>query len=476
MGEQVDFDQTTFPQEALKRSVMKFPSPQEQVVDSRIIFDLFSVASRIEPWGTGYQFRERQLRDFWPTEPFLAGAIYSTSIRNANYEWEITGPDDRVVQSLTDMFNGAITGTNFGWLEFIKAITQDELTQDNGFFIEIIRDETLSPNFKKWQAPVVGVAHLDASRCIRTGNPEWPVLYIDRDEKRHRMHASKIIALSQFPSPIQRMNGIGFCAVSRILKFAEIISSIEIYTDEKVSGRHFKQLHLVSGVSRKDLEDIKRVDQENADNAGLMRYIEPMIYASLDPEKPVTTATIDLASIPDNFDFDTLMRWYIANIALNIGGDYQDFAPLPSGNIGSSSQSEILARKSHGKGPANSMETIENMWRDYGVVPAPYKFKFKVKDLAEEADRAAMLQKISEFLVILRRGDVINGKTARAAMKHFDILPDDILAMTPEEFGNESTLAKTENLVGQVGDSTIGEDARRVQKNVFQRIRDALSE
>lgn len=477
MAEQADFKTTNFPKDALRRTKIEFPPAEEQALHGSFIMDLLSISQRIQPWGSGYQIRDRQLRDFWPTEPFLSGAIYSTAIRNANYEWAIEGPDDGVIAVLTDMLNGAITGAEFGWLPFVKAITQESNTQDNGYFIEIIRDPGMdaASRFKDWAAPVIGIAHLDSGRCIRTGNPDWPVIYIDRNEKRHIMKPWQIISQAQFPSPIQRMNGVGFSAVSRILRFAEIISSIEIYTDEKVSGRHFKQINFVSGVSKMEIEDIKRRDEEQADNQGLMRYIQPMIYASLDPEKPITTATIDLASIPDNFNFEELMRWYIANIALNTGGDYQDFAPLPSGNIGSSSQSEILARKSQGKGPADFMETVQNIFRDYGVIPRPYEFKFKVKDLAEEADRAMMMKGISEFLAILRRADGINGESLRAALRYFDILPDDIIGLTPDDFGNESVLNKTENLLGQVGDSTIGEDAARTEKNLIRRVLKALN-
>lgn len=457
---------TNFPQDALQRTVIDFPKPADSGMVESYTWYLYSVGQRITNWGTAYKTRDKQLRDFWPTEPFLAGAVYGASVRNANYEWEIEGENDKLVQYYTDMLNGSISNTNFGWLEFIKTLTQEWLTQDNGMFIEIIRDpvKDVGSKFRGWGAPVIGLAHLDSGRCTRTGNPETPVIYEDRKGKKHAMKDYNIIPLAEFQSPIQEMNGVGFSAISRILKFAEIINSIQIYTDEKVSGRHVKQIHFVGGVSKMEIEDIRKRDEEHADNQGLVRYMEPMIYASLDPEKPVTTASIDLASIPDNFDFDTLMRWYIANIALNMGSDYQDLAPLPSGNIGSSSQSEILHRKSRGKGPANFMETFQNLMIDYGIMPRDYIFRFKVKDLSEEAEQAQLRKDIVEMLSILRRADGIDGTTLRKALDHYNILPEDILSMTPDDFGNEPTLSRTENLLGQVGDSTIGEDAKRTEK------------
>jgi len=471
MAENVDYGETNFPKDVLKRTAVAFPKSLDSQMDGSLILNLFSAAHRVPQWGSAYRTRDRFLREFWPLEPFLSGAIFSTSIRNANYEWEITGPDDAVIARLTDMLNGSITNTNFGWLEFIKAITQDLLTQDNGMFFEIVRDPTLdvASRFKGAAAPVIGMVHLESNRCIRTGKFETPVVYIDRDEKRHAMQWYEIVGLSQFPSTIQSMNGVGFSAVSRILKFAQIIEAIQNYLDEKISGRHIKQVHFVGGVSRMEIDDIQKKHEEEADNMGLRNYIQPLIYASLDPEKPVTTASIDLASIPDNFDFEELMRWYVANIALNLGGDYQDFAPLPSGNIGSANQSEILARKSQGKGPANWMETVENLFRDYAIIPRPYKFKFEVKDLAAEAEKADMTKTLVEAVSILRRADVINGKSVREWLRMLDIIPEEVISLTPDDFGNEETLGNTENLLGQVGDSTIGEDSART-KNFVQKL------
>ena len=465
---------TTFPVDALEETKIKFPPSSDTTMDLTYSWFLYSVGQRIQPWGTGTAMRDAQLRDFWPTEPFLAGAFYSAAIRDANYEWEIEGPNEHTVNALTDMIHGAIAGQTYGWMPFVTLWTQDWRTQDNGAFIELIRDPAIdvTSRFKDEVAPVIGLAHLDAGKCVRTGNPMKPVIYEDRDGKYHPLKWFQVVALSEFPSPVQKMNGVGYSAVSRILKFAEIIQSIEIYTDEKVSGRHIKEIHFVGGVSKMEIEDIRKRHEEEADNKGLSRFIQPLIYASLDPEKPVTTASIDLASLPDNFDFDTLMRWYIANVALNTGGDYQDLAPLPSGNIGSSAQSEILHRKSRGKGPANFMETIQNITKNYGIIPPPYRFKFNVKDTAEDMELAEMKTKMAEFLAIIRRADIVNGETVRAVLRRMDIIEEDDLALTPDDFGNEPTLAKTDNLVGQVGDSTIGEDAQRVkkEKNVLQRM------
>ena len=76
--------------------------------------------------------------------------------------------------------------------------------------------------------------------------------------------------------------------------------------------------------------------------------------------------------------------WYITTMALAFGRDYQDFAPLPGGNLGTSNQSEILHEKSKGKGPSLFMEILTYAMNYRGIVPFPVaKFLFKELDLAD---------------------------------------------------------------------------------------------
>ncbi len=459
-------NETTFPQDALKLSKTKFPPPQEGLGNLSILTHMFAqVGDRITPWGQAYQSRDKQLREFWPTESFLAGAMYAVSIANASFEWEIEGPD-RLVHALTDMLNGSIAGQDFGWIPFINLISQDIYGQDNGMMIEMIRDPGIdaASKFKNEKAPVIGLAHLDSAQCVRTGNPKTPIIYTDRDSNRHKMKWFQVIARAEYPSAIERMNGVGYSAVTRVLRLSQIMQSIITYKDERVGGRQFQSMHFVSGPMKSEVDDALKKDEEKADNEGLTRFMGPSVIVSLDPEKPVSTATLDFASLPDNFNFDEEMKWYISGLALAYGRDYQDLAPLPSGNIGSAEQSEMLHRKSIGKGKANFMENFQNWLRDYGIIPAPAVFKFKVKDLAEDMEQAAMNKEMLESIAIARRADVIDGDTARLIAANRKIFTQEEMDNVPAGFGNEEALGRSNQLLGTAGGSTTGEDAKRVPK------------
>lgn len=452
-----------FPQIALQESVQVQPDPLTTPGNMIFTWQIASVADAITPWGRSVYLRDRQLRDFWPTEPYMAGSVVNVSFRNAAYDWEIRGPSDAVEQSVTDMLKSAIAGEEFGWTQFVKRLSQDLYTQDNGAFIELIRDPGMDANsaFKNERAPVVGIAHLDSNQCMRTGHTEYPVIYTDRLGKLHRMAWYNVIPFSDFPSAIQSMNGVGYCAVTRALRLGQIMRSIFLFKDEKVSGRHFKQMHIVSGVSRVDIDDAKKRGQADADNRGNIRWIEPVILASLDPEKPVSLATIDLANLPDGFDFDQEMKWYISGLALDFGVDYQEFAPLPGSGIGSANQSSILHRKSSGKGPAMFMKIAEAM-RNYGVFPRGYEMIFEDRDEEKELEKQNLRKGFMEEMALAIRNGVVSPPAARKIGIMRGLYTERDFRDMPEDYGMDAILPGKGN-VGQIGGNTMAEDAGRTE-------------
>jgi len=393
-----------FPLDAIAESIQKQPPVNVSPFQGGILtFQMASAADQIVAWGKNTNKRDQQLREFWPTESFLAGAVVTVSFRNAGVDWEIRGASERVNHAVTDMLKSAIAGDKVGWTEFAKKFSQDLYTCDNGAFIELIRDPGMDANsrFKGELAPVLGIAHLDSGACTRTGNIETPVLYEDRDGQFHKMQWFEVISFSEFPSAIERMNGVGYCAVTRALRLAQIMRSISLFKDEEVSGRNVKKINIVGGVGRTQIEDAIKVTTEKANNQGNARFIEHSILASLDPEKPVSLVTVDLASLPEGFNYDQEMQWYVAGLALDFGVDYQEFAPLPGGAIGSSSQSTVLDRKSSGKGPRNWMDSISESFKNYGVLPRNCDMIFNDKNEMEEMERQAVRTKASEEAAII---------------------------------------------------------------------------
>ena len=435
----------------LDRTVQKIPDQQTIPGSDVFVINVSSFADDLPAWGRNVRLRDRKLRGFWPTEPIIASAIQTIVAARANMSWSLDGPP-RTVGILQRMLQSSNLGK--GWLDLRIKVLTDQLTQDNGAFVEVIRQED-APN-----SPVLNLAHLDAGRCVRTGIPETPVIYWDRDGIEHKLAWYQVLTFEDMPSPIEEMNSLQVCFLSRVLRAAQIIKDFGIYKREKIAGRNPGEIHFVSGVQTKLINDKLADDQMSADNQGYSRFMLPTIIGSLDPNSTVSTASIDLRSVPDGFDEDTTLRWYIAQIAMAAGADYQDFAPLSSGSLGSGQQSDVLDRKSRGKGRETDVKLWEHKLNFNGIMPQSVTFAFDEKDIESDIQAAELEDKQAKtFSTYYDKGQgilslpVIHQMMAdqgilkpeyMALLNTTDVTPD-IVATDDEQAATESELNEANN-------------------------------
>jgi len=422
------------PLSSLRRhSVQEFPS-LDGAAPGYFLISVASFADTILPWGQSPRQRDIQLREFSITEPWLASTISSLSARNAAFSYSLKG-GERTIREVYRMLNQADFGK--GWEHFIAKISIDLYSQDNGAFIEIIRDGD-SPS-----APVLGIAHLDAARCTRTGIPAYPVIYTDRQGDRHKLSWYQVVDITDNPSPVETMNGMQVCAVSRVLRYAQTMRDIAVMEHEKVSGRFTGALHLVSGVSTNMIQDALKVADEEADNRGRSRYQLPVIMGTLDPTAEVKVATLPLKALPENWSSEVDKRYYIAALALAFDCEYQDLAPLPGGNLGTAQQSQVLHLKASGKGPKLFMKILEHVL-NWHVLPRNTTFQFTDADLQIDAAHAEVRKRNAETLQIYASTGALTPEVLRQMMVDEGILPREYLRMmqaqdvTPETGGEES--------------------------------------
>ena len=372
-----------------------------------LVIELATVADSFTPWGRNPVRRDQELRSFWPTEPILASALYSIVIRNAAFSWTLEGPPSTVA-AVQRLLHTADLGR--GWQSFIVKIATDLFSQDNGAFMEIIRQEDSEGS------PVLGLGHLDAGKCRRTGDPEFPLNYWDRNGVIHKMAWYQVILLAEFPSPIETMNGMQLCAVSRILRAAQYLRDVSVYQNEKISGNNPNALYLVSGVTSSSITDAMNAHKLQQAQKGMTRFIVPAVIASLDPTATVTVASIDLKSLGDGFDIEVAMKWYINQLALGFGADYQDFAPLPGGNLGTSGQSQTLHQKSRGRGPAFFMNMIQYAFNFQGIMPSNVVFNYDEQDIQGEVEEAELAAVRGETLDEHVTSGILTTEAARQMM------------------------------------------------------------
>lgn len=453
--------------ESYVQSVVQQPPDQ---LGGSFVISFANAYDQFPIWGTATFARDRQLRQFWITEPMLCSAVFSTVSKYTAFGWNVQGPK-RQATAIRTMLHNSEHGK--GWNALNMKVLIDLFTQDNGAFIEMIRREDSETS------PVVALNHLDSARCFRTGRWDYPVVYRDIYGFLHKMAWYQVIPLEEFPSPIEEKFNVQYCTVTRLLAAAKILRNIQIYKDEKVSGRYTRALHLVSGVNTQQVRDAIETQQLSANT---VQYLQPVIIGSINPTANVSATTIDMASLPDGFDEETTMRWYINQLALAFGADYQDFAPLPGGNLGSAHQAQVLHLKSRGKGPALYMSLLEHIFNFHGVMPRTVNFAFGEQDVALDTELENLRQTRATTLSTLVAGGIYTVGVAQQILLDAGDLDEKYLSMlgatnaTPEVIVSSSQKEIMYDENGKVGAVKEGNLVKTVVRDERGRIAKVIEE
>lgn len=420
---------------SIQGSIVKTP-PAEQRLGPRapLVFQIAHKADEITPWGKGVRSRDAELRSFWPTEPILASAVFSMVSKLSVLNWEIVGSDPTKPKPRNTAMQAERLLQSAGGIGFQKTLIKlltDVYTQDNGGFLEIIREKP-TPD-----SAVIGIQHLDAARCWRTGDPEYPVYYQDMNGRYHKLAWYQVITFEDMPSPVEQMYGVQYCALTRILRYAQLLRDISIYKREKISGRNPGVIHFMSGITQNEIDDARAWAEENQLNQQLFRYAAPYIIGTINPNAKLDHKEIRMASLPDSYNENDTYKWYITIIALGFGTDYQEFAPLASANLGSSSQSEILHMKSRGKGPASIVKMVEDAFNFHGILPSTVHFRFKLQDTRNDKETSEAKFTRAKTISLYMDAGVLSPKQALELMKEDGDIPEYLLIQRLEELENQ---------------------------------------
>lgn len=407
---------------AESRSVIDVPGPPQgnsvptAARNDAILWAIGSVADEFIPWGSNVKGRDRQLRAFLATEPMFASSLGIIASRNAAFSWTMEGPE-RSVRKYHRILEEADWGR--GWQSLVKKISMDFYGQDNGAFIEVVRVADSE------RAEIIGINHLDSARCYHTGSPEAPVVYLDRKGIYHIMKWYQVIPLSDMPTAVEGLYGLQYSALTRLLRWAQIIKNISTYDYERTGGRHARAIVLLKGITAQAVTDALNTQSAVLNARGQTRFSLPLMVSSVSPEADVGHDLIELASLPDNFNREEAYKWYVALIAMAFEEDYQTFAPLPGGGLGTSAQSQILHAKSRGKGPALFQDAIMHAF-NFFVLPDNIELKFDEQDLDEEAEQALVRKTRAEERQIRILSTEITPEAARNLALDDGDLPQEI--------------------------------------------------
>ena len=364
-----------------------------------------SVNDSMPAWNTDWRLRDKLLRMFWPTQTTLASTLFGTAIRYSGFGWQLKGPP-KLVTRYTDMLNNVEAGQ--GWEVLWTKVLVDVFSQDNGGFIEIVRVDNSSPT-----SEVVTLNHLDANRCARTGDPLYPVVYENHNNKLFRLAWWQVMDVTDCPSPVLEARGRQYCAVTRVLLQARMRKDIDTYLHERVAGRFSRGIHIVSGITRRQVDDLFRSQNVEADQAGLTRFMRAGIINTVDPNAVPHVEELKLATLPEGYDAQQDFERYITELALAFGIDAQDIAPFASKGLTSGASSDVLHLKSRGKGPRYFQTTITKLMNFRGLFPQSIEFIFGEQDVLESIDLVRVSKIRAETREIQLRSGEIDRATAR---------------------------------------------------------------
>lgn len=364
------------------------------------------------PWGTDVQSRDEQLRGFIPSEPTFQSALAIVTARNSAFSWKLEGPKAKVAN-----YQGILQGANYGrgWQHLMAQTCMDLYTQDKGAFIEVIRAEN------RPDSDLVALTHLDAARCFHTGLDETPVMYQDRVGRYHLLNWWQVISLAEMPAAIETLPGVQYCALTRVLRAARFMRDVAVYMSEKVGGRNVRAVTVIKGVTPKQIEDAWGAAQLKMDAVGFMRFSQPVMIGSVNPNADIGFETLEIAKLPDGFDLDLSQKQYILQLAMAFLTDYQEFAPLPGGGLGTSAQSQVLHQKSRGKGPGVWQKLIATAL-NFSVLPADLEFAWDEQDIeAEQAEGQARLTRAQARTSRITSGEITPKVAQMIAMDEGDL-------------------------------------------------------
>ncbi len=379
---------------------------------------LNSVGNIVSPWWS--KARDADLRRFWKLNDHLASAIFTFSSKMEAIPFHVESRDMsirsyvREADQFTDMLlYGSQLGS--GWLSLYDPFLQDLLCQDNGGFIEVLGEgEPDGPIV----GPSLGLIHRDSYNCQRTGNPIFPVVYTDKLGKRYKLHFTRVIFVSQMPSPDVYMNQVGFCACSRAINTAQHLIDLATYEQEKLGSRPHRQLLIGQHIDATALKNAFVMAEQEMSNQGLSRFAKTVAIGS--KTQAIDVKQIDLASVPDGFSKSEEITLGMFAIALALGTDAREL--WPGSQPGATrADAMVQAMKARGKGSGWILSTMTSQINSK-VLPPYLKITFELQDDDEDAAQADIRIKRSETRNTDVLAGVINVRVAREqALRDGDI-------------------------------------------------------
>ncbi|HUD74983.1 MAG TPA: hypothetical protein VMQ76_07910, partial [Terracidiphilus sp.] len=317
-----------------------------------------------------------------------------------------------------------------GWVSGLERHLQSYLLTGNGGHIEIVRATGAAGS------RILGLVPLDPLRCLRTGDPDVPLLYRDRMGNLHELKDYQTFHVTDMPDPQELWFGCGHCAAERAYFKIITMQGLENYLEEKITGRRPTSLYIINGLSTPQIETAMRTAQEDAQSKGMVNYMGAAVAAVIDPTAPPGMIEIPFTKVPDGFNPVEERREAKLLYADALGIDPQELDPALTarGAMGTGAQSVVLAEKEKGKG----MWAWDKKWSycvNYHTLDDRTTFYFEENDLRDQAQKADIFLKHATGENLLVTNGTMTGQQGMNWFVDQDEMPKEFAPtdMTPDE-------------------------------------------
>lgn len=314
----------------------------------------------------------------------------------------------------------------------LRKLLRDYWTTNNGYMLEVIRASSARGS------RVLAIDHLDSNHCVRTGDPERPIVYQDRGGRPRVLRAHQVVFGSHMERSERDANGLGECAADGAYRFILELAAINAFVFERVAGRKPLVVYLVAGPGASNIQaGIEAAKQTPValDADGAPPAAQHHMGAAIVPipqADNLRLITIPLSELPNGFDETSRWDKCLLAYAKNLELDPQDLQPIRAG-IGTATQSTLLHTKA---GQQDSfVRTFCTTLADCGVIPAGTTFYMQTNDPEQQRARAELSQLRTDDYVAMQQAGWITADQGRQLKVDDGDLPAAVLPaadVTPE--------------------------------------------
>lgn len=351
---------------------------------------------------------DKWLQWFWPQEPHLAGVLNSVVSIDSNRGWSVTGGRNQVIRWSRILHNWDVAPGLSGWRPGCSAAALSYYTSNLGGVIELGRDGK--------GGPVRKLFHVDPTQCRMTGSVETPLRYYPSkvvtgsDAREKLWNTQDFMRSVSMPSLIEKMNGIGMCALMRCLILAQIMIAIYQHDKEQLGAQAPRGLLILQGITEKQWHHAMDARKEYLKGENLKYYDAVSVLASGGLEQ-ADAKLIALSQLPSNFNLQAFTSLLMYGYALCFGYDPSEFYPVQFGSLGRGTEMEVQHEKATSKGGMNYAYSLQEQLQREDVLPTALAYEFDERDdsgdlLAAQKD----LAQVEVFRAMRETGLQIDGQ------------------------------------------------------------------